>query len=62
MDLGKRKIVWVKTSDKIFQARNVVIGNDINGFTEIYSGITEKDEIAKDAGYMIDSESLIKSQ
>lgn len=64
LDLGKQKIVWIKTGNtkegaELFRARKVVTGNDINSFTEIISGITEKDEIAKDAGFMIDSESLI---
>lgn len=59
LDLGKRKIVWVKTGHKKFQARTVIPGNEMNGYMEIISGVTERDEIAKDAGFMIDSESLI---
>ncbi len=62
LDLGKMKIVWVKTGKKQFEARNVITGGETKGLTEIISGITGKDEIAKDAGYLIDSESLIKSK
>lgn len=66
LDLGKRKMVWIKTGitksgSKLFHAKKVIACRDVNGFTEIISGITEKDELAKDAGYMIDSESLIKT-
>lgn len=65
LDLGKSKMVWIKSGEtkggsKLFKPRKVIVGNDRNGFTEIISGITEKDEIAKGAGYLIDSESLIK--
>lgn len=65
LDLGKSKMVWIKSGEtkegsKVFKPRKVIVGNDRNGFTEIISGITEKDEIAKGAGYLIDSESLIK--
>lgn len=59
LDLGKRKIVWVKTGNEKFQVRTIVSGNELKGYTEIVSGITERDEIAEDAGFMIDSESLI---
>ncbi|OFY84516.1 MAG: hypothetical protein A3F72_14000 [Bacteroidetes bacterium RIFCSPLOWO2_12_FULL_35_15] len=67
LDLGKKKMVWIKSGEtkggsKLFKARSVIAGNDRNGFTEIISGITEKDEIAKGAGYLIDSESLIKEK
>ena len=62
LDLGKRKIVWVEIAENKFQARDVITGNDMNGVTEIISGITQKDDIAKDAGYLIDSESLIKTK
>lgn len=59
LDLGERQIVWVKTGKNRFEARRVFIGQETDDFTEILSGVTEKDEIAKDAGYMVDSESLV---
>lgn len=62
--LGKRKIVWVKTGvtsgNSIFQARDVSIGSEYDKLVEITSGLSASEEIAPDAGYMIDREGLIK--
>ena len=65
LDLGWRKIVWVikgitKGGNKFFEARSIATGSEAGEYVQVISGITEKDEIAKDAGFMIDSESLIK--
>ncbi len=65
--LGKRKIVWIlieKSADnnKIYEARDVTIGLTYNGAVEIKKGLNINDEIAIDAGYLIDRESLIKPE
>ncbi|MBI4947008.1 MAG: efflux RND transporter periplasmic adaptor subunit [Bacteroidetes bacterium] len=65
--LGGRIIVWLKTGEAqkgkyLFQVRDISIGSSQGNVTEILSGLTDKDEIALDAGYMIDRESLIKSK
>jgi Cu(I)/Ag(I) efflux system membrane fusion protein len=67
LDLGKRKIVWIKKGTtkegrKIFEARTVTTENEMNGYTPIISGITDKNEVAKDAGYLIDNGSLIQAE
>lgn len=65
--LGGRSIVWVKTGEPekgkyIFQAQNITKGVSQGNMAEVTSGLTDKDEIVFDAGYMIDRESLIKSK
>lgn len=65
-DLGTRKIVWVYTGKKqglhkVFEAKEVKTGITANGFTEIISGLQGWAEIAKDAGFLMDSESLLPS-
>ena len=65
LSLGNRKFVWLKIENaqkenKMLQATEVIVGKETGGFTQIISGITDQDEIAKDAGYLLDSESLIK--
>jgi membrane fusion protein, copper/silver efflux system len=64
LDLGQRKIVWVKTGkagqNNLFKARTVTIGQAVNGYVEILSGLNEGEEIAETAGFMVDSESLIE--
>ena len=65
LSLGTRKFVWVKKAiakngNKILEATEIIAGKEFENMTQIVSGITEQDEIANDAGYLLDSESLIK--
>ncbi len=65
--LGKRKIVWVlvnRTADnnRSYEAREVTIGLTHNGMVEIKSGVHANEEIAYNAGYLLDRESLIKPE
>lgn len=62
--LGKRKIVWVlKKKDgksRIFEARDITIGIMHSGLVEITTGLKANEEVALNAGYLLDRESLIK--
>ncbi|MCK9210804.1 MAG: efflux RND transporter periplasmic adaptor subunit [Ignavibacteriaceae bacterium] len=58
---GKRSVVWVKTGDGMFEARNVEIGNRFGDKYQILSGLNEGDEIAATGGFLIDSESQLKT-
>lgn len=63
-DLGGRKIVWIKTKESpsgknIFTPKTVITGFQSKDFTEIMEGLKEGDLVAKDAGYLLDSESII---
>ena len=58
---GKRAVVWTKTGDGMFEARNVQIGNRFGDKYQILSGLNEGDEIAATGGFLIDSESQLKT-
>lgn len=59
LDLGQEKVVFVKEG-QTYKAREVTIGTSSNGMTEIAEGLSENDEIAENAQYMVDSESFVK--
>ncbi|MDO1449230.1 efflux RND transporter periplasmic adaptor subunit [Rhodocytophaga aerolata] len=64
-DLGGRKIVWVKTKDtpsgkKVFVPRTVLTGIRSDDFTQITEGLNKDEVIAKYAGYLLDSESIVE--
>ena len=59
--LGKRNVVWLKAGDGMFEPREVTIGMKINDKYQILSGISQGDEIALTGGFLIDSESQLKS-
>ena len=58
---GKSNVVWVKTSDGMFEARNVQLGQKFGDQYQILSGINEGDEVAASGGFLIDSESQLKT-
>ncbi|AKQ46704.1 hypothetical protein TH63_15475 [Rufibacter radiotolerans] len=65
--LGRRSIVWVRkdpvgSHSFTFQAQEVQVGQESGGFVQILSGLPENARVAKEAGYMTDSESFIKPQ
>jgi Cu(I)/Ag(I) efflux system membrane fusion protein len=58
---GNRNVVWIKTSDGMFEARNVQIGLKFGDKYQVLSGLNEGDEVAASGGFLIDSESQLKS-
>ena len=66
-DLGSRNIVWVKTGMTsngigLFEPHVVMTGMTSNNLIEIISGLQGDEEIALDAGYMLDSESILREK
>jgi Cu(I)/Ag(I) efflux system membrane fusion protein len=58
---GKRVVVWIKTGEGTFEGRNIQIGNRFGDKYQIISGLNEGDEIAATGGFLIDSESQLKT-
>lgn len=59
--IGNKKIVFMKMVDG-FKAKEIKTGIEINDFIQIIDGISVEDTIAKNAQYLIDSESFIKTK
>jgi len=58
---GKRTVVWVKASDGMFEGRDVKIGNKYGSKYQVLEGLEEDEEVAATGGFLIDSESQLKS-
>ena len=63
--LGKRKIVWVKTGmtpsgKNIFKARDIQISLIDKHIAVVTAGLSASEEVASNAGYLLDSQSLIE--
>ncbi len=61
---GLNSFVWVKTGETpngtgIFRLRKVTTGPAIDGMITVVKGLTSYDEVAKNAGYLTDSETLL---
>ena len=61
VSLGLDKVVFVKASDG-FMPHIVETGLTYNGNTQILNGLAITDTVAQNAGYLIDSESFIKTK
>ena len=64
--LGKKKIVWVLKKkigkSKIFEARDITIGIMHSEMVEVITGLNANEEIALNAGYLLDRESLVQTK
>ena len=58
---GKRAVVWIKSGDGMFEPREVKLGSRYNDKYYIISGVNDGDEIAATGGFLIDSESQLKT-
>lgn len=59
---GKRNLVYVKAGhENHFQAREVGLGSRFDGKYEITYGLMEGEEVVTEGGYLIDSESQLKT-
>lgn len=58
---GERNVVWIKTNDNQFMPRDVKVGVKSDGKYQILSGLKEGELAAASGGYLIDSESQLKS-
>lgn len=61
---GLNSFVWLKTGATqngtgIFQLQKVTTGSVTNGLTTIISGLSANQEVAENAGYLIDSETFL---
>ena len=60
LDLGRQQVVFLK-KDGVFRSQKIEAGSLSGGWLEVRSGISEADEIAADAQFLMDSESFVKS-
>ncbi len=58
---GNRNVVWIKTGDGMFEARSVQLGQKFGDRYQILSGLDEGEEVAASGGFLIDSESQLKT-
>lgn len=60
VDLGNKKVVFVQDKDH-FIAKSIQAGITTDSFIQILGGLSNKDKIAVNAQYLVDSESFIKT-
>jgi len=61
LDSGLRKIVYVETSDGVFEPRAVDVGEAFGGRVAVKNGLAEGDRVVTSGNFMIDSESRMRT-
>lgn len=59
IDTGKRKVVWVKVTDKKFQAKPVLSGYESDGYVEIKHGLSEGEEVVIEGNFLLDAQAQL---
>lgn len=60
LDLGRQRVVFLKKAG-VFRSKKIETGSVSGAWLEVLAGISETDEIAADAQFLMDSESFVKS-
>jgi Cu(I)/Ag(I) efflux system membrane fusion protein len=61
LSTGQRTVVWVEVGENTFEPRDVVVGLTGDSSAEVLDGLGEGEVIASTGGYLIDSESSLRS-
>jgi len=61
LDTGDRKVVYVVQGEDTFVKRDVVIGQEADGYIQILSGLTPGDVVVTAATFLIDSQTQLGS-
>jgi multidrug efflux pump subunit AcrA (membrane-fusion protein) len=59
IDTGKRKVVWVKVSNKQFQAKTIRTGHESEGYVEIKHGLMEGEEVVIEGNFLLDAQAQL---
>ncbi|SFV32559.1 efflux RND transporter periplasmic adaptor subunit [Thermoflavifilum thermophilum] len=60
-DLGRHQVVWVQDArhPQVFHAREVKLGFSQGDWVQVVAGLQPGERIAREAGYMVDSDSFV---
>jgi Cu(I)/Ag(I) efflux system membrane fusion protein len=61
IDTGTRQIVFIARQDGHFEARQVTVGQRVDGRQEVLSGLRPGERVVSSGNFLIDSESRLKS-
>lgn len=61
LDTGSRKVVYVAQSEDTFVKRDVVVGQEAEGFIQILSGLQPNETVITAAAFLIDSQTKLGS-
>lgn len=59
IDTGKRKVVWIKISDREFRAKRIHAGYESDGYVEIKKGLKEGESVVIEGNFLLDAQAQL---
>ena len=59
IDTGKRKVIWMKVSERQYQAKLVKTGFEAEGFIQIIAGLEENDQVVMEGNFLLDAQAQL---
>ncbi len=59
VDTGKRKIIWIKVSEKSFEARTIRTGHSAGSYIQVLEGLVEGDKIVEKGNFLLDAQAQL---
>ncbi|SMF41006.1 efflux RND transporter periplasmic adaptor subunit [Pseudobacteriovorax antillogorgiicola] len=59
IDTGKRKVVWVKLTNKKFEAKIIHTGFESEGYVEVKQGLKAGDQVVMDGNFLLDAQAQL---
>lgn len=59
IDTGKRKVVWVKITNKEFRAKTIHAGYESEGYVEVKHGLMEGEEVVIEGSFLLDAQAQL---
>ncbi len=56
---GKRKVVWVKVSDREFRAKKIHAGYESDGYVEVKHGLMEGESVVIEGNFLLDAQAQL---
>ncbi|WP_412471862.1 efflux RND transporter periplasmic adaptor subunit [Halobacteriovorax sp. RT-1-4] len=59
IDTGKRKVAWVKVSDKEFKSIVIKTGHESEGYVEVKEGLKDGDQVVIEGNFLLDAQAQL---
>ncbi|POB13410.1 efflux RND transporter periplasmic adaptor subunit [Halobacteriovorax sp. DA5] len=59
IDTGKRKVAWVKVSDKEFKSVVIKTGHESEGYVEVKEGLKDGDQVVIEGNFLLDAQAQL---
>ena len=59
VDTGKRQIVWVKISERTYEARLVELGRIAGDYVQVITGLSDQDQVVERGNFLLDAQAQL---